>query len=152
MTSSCSRAEPDARAEGRRRVLTGTAVAVSFLPGAAIVAAGLLRAPGTGVDLCPVHRLTGFWCPLCGGTRATRALLHGDLLTAVGYNPVAPVVLALAAAVAVRWVLSRRAGRERPILTGREMVALFCLAGAFGVARNLPGMWVYLGPLLGPAG
>lgn len=29
---------------------------------------------------------------------------------------------------------------------------LFTLAGVFAIVRNLPGMWVYLGPLLGPSG
>ena len=136
----------------RRPWLVPGVVAVSFLPGAVPVAATLLRGPGTGVDLCVMHRVSGLWCPLCGGTRALRSLLHGDVMTALGYNPFAPVVLALALAVALRWLLRRRAGGLRPLLTGREMVAAMCLAGAFGVLRNLPGMWLYLGPLLGPPG
>jgi len=136
----------------RRPWLVPGVVAVSFLPGAVPVVATLLRGPGTGVDLCVMHRVSGLWCPLCGGTRALRSLLHGDVMTSLGYNPFAPVVLALALAVALRWLLRRRAGVLQPLLTGREMAAGMCLAGAFGVLRNLPGMWTYLGPLLGPPG
>ena len=98
-----------------------------------------------------MHRLTGYWCPLCGGTRATRALMHGDVVDAVGYNPFALLVLALGAAVLVRWLISRRR-TPRPLLTGREAMVIFVMAGVFTVVRNLPGAWVYLNPLLGPAG
>ena len=40
----------------------------------------------------------------------------------------------------------------RSFLSAHEAVALFAAAAVFAVVRNLPGMWVYLGPLLGPAG
>lgn len=131
----------------------GAAVVASCLPGAALIGAGLLRRPNAvGVDLCVFHRMTGWWCPLCGGTRATRALLLGDAAEALGYNPFAPVVLALGAVLIVRWLLSRRAGGSRPFISGWETVAVFAASAVFGVARNLPGMWVHLGPLLGPPG
>ena len=37
-------------------------------------------------------------------------------------------------------------------MSAYEAVTLFALAGVFAVVRNMPGMWVYLGPLLGPSG
>lgn len=159
MTPSCPSAQPGARGAAERPGpgarhpwLVPGVLAASFLPGAVPVAATLLRGPGTGVDLCVLHRVSGLWCPLCGGTRAVYSLLHGDVPTALGYNPFAPVVLALAVAVAVRWFLGWRAGDVRPLLTSRELAAGMCLMGVFGVLRNLPGMWTYLGPLLGPPG
>lgn len=43
---------------------------------------------------CTFHQLTGLPCPLCGGTRATTALLHGDLSRAARLNAIAiPAVL-----------------------------------------------------------
>lgn len=36
---------------------------------------------------CPFHRLTGFYCPGCGSLRAMHQLLHGNLLAALGLNP-----------------------------------------------------------------
>ena len=46
----------------------------------------------TGVGLpCPFRALTGWDCPLCGGTRMGDALLHGDIRTAFEFNPLALV-------------------------------------------------------------
>ncbi len=136
-----------------RGVLMGAVIGVSLLPGAAVVLSRLTQpATAEGTDLCMVHRLTGFWCPLCGGTRATRELLHGDVLGALGYNPFAIAFEVLVLVLVVRWLLARRAGHGRPLLTVREAVLLFAAAAVFAVVRNLPGMWVHLGPLLGPPG
>jgi hypothetical protein len=38
---------------------------------------------------CPFHVLTGLPCPSCGATRAGLAFLHGDLVRAFGWNPLA---------------------------------------------------------------
>ena len=50
---------------------------------------------GEGGPACPFLALTGVPCPFCGMTRATIALGHGDLHAALGFHPLAPVVLAL---------------------------------------------------------
>ena len=36
---------------------------------------------------CLFHRLTGWDCPLCGGQRMLRALLHADFRAAFALNP-----------------------------------------------------------------
>lgn len=36
---------------------------------------------------CAFHRLTGLYCPGCGGTRAIEALLRGDFLSCLFYHP-----------------------------------------------------------------
>ena len=43
-------------------------------------------------------------------------------------------------------------GLRRPLVTGGEGILLGVALAVFAVVRNLPGMWVYLGPLLGPPG
>lgn len=36
---------------------------------------------------CFFHAMTGYYCPGCGGTRATFALLHGRFLRSFYYHP-----------------------------------------------------------------
>ncbi len=78
--------------------------------------------------------------------------MHGDLWGALSYNPFALVIEALAVLLLVRWLIASARGRRRQFITGREGVLLGVALVVFAVVRNLPGMWVYLGPLLGPPG
>jgi hypothetical protein len=43
---------------------------------------------------CVFHAVSGLPCPLCGGTRAARAILHGELTSALRLNPTALPALA----------------------------------------------------------
>ena len=103
------------------RIGMGLLMALSVVPGGLIVLRALTlprSSPGLP-DLCPLHRLTGMWCPLCGGTRATRELIHGDLWGALGYNPFALVVEALVVLLVARWLVASAQGRRRQLITGR---------------------------------
>src|SRR5580700_1516854 len=42
---------------------------------------------------CPVHYLTGWYCPGCGSLRAIHQLLHGNLRAAWAMNPLTVVLL-----------------------------------------------------------
>ena len=144
----------DGRAGAGMRVGLGLLMVLSALPGGLIVLRALTlprNSPGLP-DLCPLHRTTGLWCPLCGGTRATRELIHGDLWAAMGYNPFALALEAVAVLLVARWLLASARGLRRPLVTGREGILLGVALAVFAVVRNLPGMWVYFGPLLGPPG
>ena len=48
------------------------------------------RNPGT-YPICPFLGLTGYHCPGCGTLRALHQLLHGNVIGAMGYNPIIPV-------------------------------------------------------------
>jgi hypothetical protein len=37
---------------------------------------------------CLFHKLTGLYCPGCGGTRSVTSLLHGHPITSIRYNPI----------------------------------------------------------------
>ena len=144
----------DGRAGAGMRVGMGLLMVLSALPGGLIVLRALTlprSSPGLP-DLCPLHRTTGLWCPLCGGTRATRELIHGDLWAAMGYNPFALALEAVAVLLVTRWLLASARGLRRPLVTGGEGILFGVALAVFAVVRNLPGMWVYLGPLLGPPG
>ena len=153
-TASTKHERSGERAGHGRRIGLGLLMVLPSLPGGLIVLRALTlprNSPGLP-DLCPLHRTTGLWCPLCGGTRATRELMHGDLGAAMGYNPFALVLEAVVIVLVARWLLASARGLRRPLVTGGDGILLGVALAVFAVVRNLPGMWVYLGPLLGPPG
>ncbi len=86
-----------------------------LMGGGAVAAAGvLLWVPDLlGVSVlpaCPFRLMTGWDCPFCGGTRATRALVTGDLSTAADFNVLVPVMALAGVVVAAWWLLAQRAG------------------------------------------
>lgn len=79
-------------------------LALSALAGFAI----LLEAP-----LCPTATLLGIPCPGCGLTRATFALLHGDLHGALRLHPLSPLLTPLFVGALLTAALGYIAGPER---------------------------------------
>jgi len=87
---------------------------------------------------CPFRWATGWLCPGCGSLRAMHALLHGDFLRAVAFNPLMIVLLPLLALLLGRHFVSLlRDSAERP-LPARVVWALLALTLLYTVARNLP--------------
>jgi hypothetical protein len=110
----------------------------------------LLNPNTTHVPLCPFHAITGLNCPLCGATRATYALMHGQLATALQDN--ALYVLGLPGLMLLWWRWSEAARAPASADSRRRRVgpawlgpAALALGLLFTVARNLP-----LGSFLSP--
>jgi hypothetical protein len=84
------------------------ALGLSAATGAAFAlgAAGVLGAAGGTGLTCLFSAATGMDCPFCGLTHGVAALGAGDVGAAVAANPLAPLAVGLALAVAV--VLLRR--------------------------------------------
>jgi hypothetical protein len=59
--------------------------------------------PRAAVSVCLIKNVTSIPCPSCGATRSVLALLHGDLLASLYWNPVGVLLLALLVAAPV-WV------------------------------------------------
>jgi hypothetical protein len=103
----------------------------------------------TGMGLpCPFRALTGWDCPLCGGTRMGDALLHGDVLAAFGFNPLALICLLILGVLGVLWTVeaadgpafrlpSRLAERLRRVRPGHWLVVGLLVAVIYTIARNL---------------
>lgn len=89
---------------------------------------------------CPVHYLTGWYCPGCGSLRAIHALLHGSVYAAWAMNPLTIVLLPFIAYGLVSETLVGLRGRGLPQLRLRSsaIYALGCVIVVFGVIRNLP--------------
>jgi hypothetical protein len=100
---------------------------------------------------CPIHAITGGWCPGCGSTRAADLLLHGDVLSSLSYNLLVLPALLVLAWWWTGWALAAWRG-ERPTwapssTTWPAWVPLAIGAGVvlFGVARNVP-LFAWLAP------
>ncbi|MFD7920349.1 DUF2752 domain-containing protein [Streptomyces sp. NPDC059740] len=92
---------------------------------------------------CLLLRLTGLYCPGCGGLRATHDLLHGHLTGALRDNAPAVALYALLAVGWAVWTAAAAAGAGRvlpPRLRPRPVHAwvLGVLLLVFSVLRNLP--------------
>ena len=108
--------------------------------GAGCVALGVVAAVDpserTLTPPCPLRALTGLDCPLCGATRATHALVRGDLLTAVDFNALYVVALPVVLVVGLLWLVRGRL--PDVVRQGRTAWALLSVGVAFAVLRNLP--------------
>ncbi|MER6679732.1 DUF2752 domain-containing protein [Streptomyces olivaceoviridis] len=95
--------------------------------------------------VCPLYRLTGLYCPGCGGLRSAHAFVHGDLLVALRDN--APAVAAYVgfAVLWTVWVVCAARGRPLRIDLGpAPLWAAGVLLLVFTVVRNLPfGGWLH---------
>lgn len=78
---------------------------------------------------CPLHRLTGLYCAGCGGTRAIRALFHGDVAACFRLNPLLPL---FPAAAVLFWF------RPRLLRNPAVLVGLPAAVVLFAILRNLP--------------
>lgn len=110
---------------------TETACLAILAGGAALVP--LQHALHSEVSFCPMHAITTLPCPLCGGTRAVTALVHGDLSLAVSYNPLALAIFAGMLAAVLWYLLLVLPWRARPVLLmhrweRRAATALFVVA------------------------
>jgi hypothetical protein len=89
---------------------------------------------------CPVHYLTGLYCPGCGSLRAIHALLHGNLLQAWAMNPLMVMLLPflIYGLISEGLVQVRFRGLPQPTFSAGQIRALCAVILVFGVVRNLP--------------
>jgi hypothetical protein len=93
---------------------------------------------------CLLKMTTGWDCPLCGATRMGAAMLHGDVLAAWHFNPLA----LLGGTALITWFvgallyqagwLRRPMPRPRGTVGRVAAVALLLVLAVFTIGRNLP--------------
>ena len=96
----------------------------------------------TGVGLpCPFRALTGWLCPLCGGTHMGADLLRGDLISAWNDNAALLVALFLLGARTLGWIVEAARGRATAWLPEKirkyTAPAALVLGMAWMIMRNL---------------
>jgi len=89
---------------------------------------------------CPLRSLTGWWCPLCGGTRAASRLLHGDVATAFRFNAAFVTLLPLGILLWVVAAFPDRFAFLDPVRSrsSRIIVGVATVFLVFAVVRNTP--------------
>jgi hypothetical protein len=96
--------------------------------------------------VCLFHKLTGWNCPGCGGTRSVYALLHGNCALALKDNALFVVLLAAAVARGIwftaKMIRRQPAGKFVPV---NILWALLATAMVFTVLRNIPA-FAFLSP------
>jgi hypothetical protein len=117
--------------------LAGVSAAIAF------VAVFLYNISPGGSGLCPpcpFHALTGLHCPGCGTLRGLHQILHGNLIAAMGLNPL--MVLSLPYLGFAYVSLWSKALRNKPLSNRRIpavwLWALFAAIILFAIARNIP--------------
>lgn len=132
---------PAASVNGRRRLAW-----LTLLGAPAALAGGVYALTGYGIP-CPFLAMTGWLCPLCGGSRMGAALLVGDFASAWVWNPLLVVVVTVLGLVwvwtAVCLMARRPAALPGPLarldrVTLAAWVWLFAIpAVVFGIVRNV---------------
>jgi hypothetical protein len=100
--------DPPLRLDQRKYRAAAVAIIIAILVGAALLP--FVPPSGfAGLPTCVLKSVTGLPCPFCGGTRATQALLRGDLSRALYLNAAAlPAAITLvAAALLLGWEAMR---------------------------------------------
>lgn len=88
---------------------------------------------------CPLRWLTGWYCPGCGSLRALHQLLHGNIRSALAYNPFTVLALPFLTYGIGSYGLFRTTGRYLPnrFLPAPWIRVLGLSIIIFGIARNL---------------
>ncbi|MCZ4499308.1 MAG: hypothetical protein JWQ74_1861 [Marmoricola sp.] len=121
-----------------------------------LLSAGLAAVAVAGVALvnphqsghyptCPLLALTGLYCPLCGGLRATYDLAHLDVGAALARNPLVVLAVPLIALAWFAWAQRAYTDRRPAVVPAWLGTGILALLVGFGVLRNVPG-WDWLSP------
>lgn len=90
---------------------------------------------------CVFNKLTGYYCPGCGNTRAVLALMSGRFLKSLGYNPMPMLLLCTAA---IHYILTLRG--KKPFLSNALIITIMSAMLAYYILRNFIPLSPYLPP------
>jgi len=127
------RADPEDRPRWVAPLATGAALASA----SALI---FLADPGdSGTPICWSQSVFGIDCPLCGGLRATNALMRGDWFAAADHNVLVAVVLPVLAVLWAVWMVQSLRNRpfRLPAVPRPALYAGIAVLVAFTVLRNL---------------
>ena len=105
-----------------------------------LVALGVSASGDDGPVLCPFRICTGGYCPGCGFTRSTGALIRGDLVGSWHHHPYLLLALAQAAVLVALWKVAGEGVQARLRRAAQPLlVANAILVSAIWVIRMASG-------------
>lgn len=114
-----------------------------ILLGSIISIVAILVLSGRIAIPCIFYKITGLYCPVCGSTRAIKALLKGDILLSIRNNlllyTIMPLLLGL-------WFINKKTKNKYKEIIYMLMIFLIIIAIIYGVLRNLPYFY-FLAPI-----
>jgi hypothetical protein len=125
-----------------RRLLGPIATALGAIGATAYIGMVDPNQPGH-YPMCPTLAILGIDCPGCGGLRATHALAHGDIATALDNNALFVILIPVLVAAWAIWIYRAWTGVTPASTPRRERISraapivILIVAMAFAVVRNL---------------
>ena len=129
-SASSNKPERERRQKARHRAVVGSLCLVTVLSVLFLFDPSVSRL----FPPCPLHFLTGFYCPGCGSLRAIHLLLHGRFADACKMNPMLVVAIPFLGALLLRrsWAY--------PVWVPWATLIILVI---YGVLRNIP-VWPFV--------
>ena len=94
------------------------------------------------VPPCMFHRVTGYYCPGCGGTRAVFTFFRGDIVRAFKFHPFVPYTIILGGWFMLSQTIQRLSGDRIKIGMNFRIVYLWIALGIIALNWIIKNMFI----------
>lgn len=94
------------------------------------------------VPPCMFHRVTGYYCPGCGGTRAVFTFFRGDIVRAFKFHPIVPYTFIIGGWFMLSQTIQRLSGDRIKIGMNFRIVYLWIALGIIALNWIIKNMFI----------
>ena len=94
------------------------------------------------VPPCMFHRVTGYYCPGCGGTRAVFTFFRGDIVRAFKFHPFVPYTVILGGWFMLSQTIQRLSGDRIKIGMNVRIVYVWIALGIIALNWIIKNMFI----------
>ena len=94
------------------------------------------------VPPCMFHRVTGYYCPGCGGTRAVFTFFRGDIVRAFKFHPFVPYTFIIGGWFMLSQTIQRLSGDRIKIGMNFRIVYLWIALGIIALNWIIKNMFI----------